>query len=80
MKLDEIMQTPAGQRRLHELQDSGDGGYGGKSFAGCTATVVIVTPTEVICANSGDSRTVMSRAGRAVELSEDHKPENPLEL
>lgn len=39
-----------------------------------------MTRTEVICANAGDSRTVLARAGRAKEMSEDHKPENPGEL
>lgn len=80
--MDDLMETPAGQRRLLELQAQ-DGGYGDpgsfKSFAGCTATVIIVTRTEIICANSGDSRTVLSRAARAKEMSEDHKPENPEE-
>lgn len=31
------------------------------------------------CANSGDSRSVLSRAGRIVSLSEDHKPECDIE-
>ena len=75
------MLTPAGQRRLMELQASGgDFGDTGKSFAGATATVVIVTRTEIYCANAGDSRTVLSRAGRAKEMSEDHKPDNSGEL
>jgi len=51
-----------------------------KSYAGCTATVILVTRTEIICANSGDSRTVLARAGRAKDMSEDHKPDNPGEL
>lgn len=76
------MEAPAGQRRLHELQSQSDNGYGdpGKSFAGCTATVVLITRTEIICANSGDSRTVLAKSGRAREMSEDHKPDNPGEL
>lgn len=76
------MLEPAGQRRLMELQASGDPGFAeaGRSFAGATATVVIVTRTEIICANAGDSRTVLARAGRAKAMSEDHKPENSIEL
>merc|ERR1712070_172117 len=31
----------------------------------------------IICANSGDSRAMLSRAGESVDLSEDHKPDNP---
>ena len=80
--MDELMNTPEGTQRLMQMQ-GGDGygnGDGGKSFAGCTATVILVTKTEIICANAGDSRTVLSRAGRAKDLSEDHKPDNPGEL
>ena len=80
LKLDELMATPAGQRKLQEYQSTSDGDYGGKSFAGCTATVILVTRTEIICANAGDSRTVLSSGGRAKDMSEDHKPENPGEL
>ena len=61
-----------------ELQT--ESGCEGKSFAGCTATVILISSTEVICANAGDSRTVMSKAGRAVDMSEDHKPDNTKEL
>ena len=35
---------------------------------------------KVIVANAGDSRCVLARAGNAVALSEDHKPENQVEL
>jgi len=52
---------------------------------GCTAVAVLLVRSEasggprILCANAGDSRAVLSRAGRAVGLSEDHKPENPEE-
>lgn len=46
---------------------------------GCTAVCVMVTPTHVVCANAGDSRAVLSRAGNAVALSWDHKPNNASE-
>ena len=35
----------------------------------------MITPREVFCCNAGDSRTVMSKASKAVELSRDHKPD-----
>lgn len=53
---------------------------GGKSFAGATATVILVTRTEIYCANAGDSRTVIAKAGNAREMSEDHKPDNAGEI
>ena len=43
---------------------------------GCTACVVLITDTELICANAGDSRCVLSNNGKAIEMSIDHKPEN----
>lgn len=46
---------------------------------GCTANVVLVTSTKMICANCGDSRSVVCRGGRAVELSHDHKPNHERE-
>lgn len=43
---------------------------------GCTSCVSLITKDTIYCANSGDSRCVLSRGGKAVELSEDHKPDN----
>lgn len=47
---------------------------------GCTATSALITPNEIIVANSGDSRIVLAvRKGdkyQAIEMSEDHKPDN----
>lgn len=80
--MDELMETDAGKRKLAKIQKSvGSMDYGGeKSFAGCTATVILVTPTEIYCANSGDSRTVLSKSTKVVELSKDHKPDDEIEL
>ena len=47
---------------------------------GTTACVVLVTPTEIYCSNAGDSRGCLSRDGKAVPLSDDHKPDNHDEL
>ena len=48
--------------------------------AGCTACVVLITKDSIYCANSGDSRCVLARGTKAVEMSEDHKPDNDGEL
>lgn len=45
--------------------------------AGSTATTVLVAGDVLFVANTGDSRTVLSRRGRAERLSNDHKPSRP---
>ncbi|KAJ1379317.1 hypothetical protein SESBI_46991 [Sesbania bispinosa] len=47
---------------------------------GSTAVVAVVAAKEVVVANCGDSRAVMGRGGKAVDLSSDHKPDRPDEL
>jgi protein phosphatase 1G len=90
IKMDENMKTPMVKKELAKYSkdkdgDSGMGGIPGFSMGsetdiansvGCTACVCIVTKDEVICANAGDSRAVLSKKGVAVELSHDHKPDN----
>lgn len=50
-------------------------------MSGCTAVSAIITPTHIICANAGDSRCVMGIGRNKTKfLSEDHKPNNPLEI
>jgi len=56
-KMDEMMKTPVGKKEVQSFA----GGESQESFAGCTATTVLITPTEIYCANAGDSRTVLSR-------------------
>ena len=48
---------------------------------GCTANVILFEDMKKIyIANAGDSRCVLGRAGKAVPLSFDHKPEDEIEL
>ncbi|KAI7755267.1 hypothetical protein M8C21_002412, partial [Ambrosia artemisiifolia] len=47
---------------------------------GSTATVAVVGDKEIVVANCGDSRAVLSRGGASVPLSSDHKPDRPDEL
>lgn len=47
-------------------------------FGGTTAITVMITPEYIVCANAGDSRAIMSKVyDKAIELSHDHKPDNP---
>ncbi|GFH05585.1 PPM-type phosphatase domain-containing protein, partial [Haematococcus lacustris] len=47
--------------------------------AGCTAVVAVKQGSDLYVANAGDSRGVLCRAGKAVALSEDHKPAQEVE-
>lgn len=44
--------------------------------SGCTAVVALLQGKTLYVANAGDSRCVVCRDGRAVEMSFDHKPED----
>lgn len=39
-----------------------------------------MTPTEIYCANTGDSRAILVRGTSVYDLSDDHKPDNEDEL
>jgi protein phosphatase 1G len=48
--------------------------------SGCTAVVALLqNEKNLYVANAGDSRCVVCRSGKAIEMSEDHKPEDEIE-
>merc|ERR1712113_401326 len=62
------------QTDQHFLQKAQDQeGFNGDS--GSTAVVACIVGSRILCANIGDSRAVLCREGRAVQLSRDHKPD-----
>lgn len=36
----------------------------------------MIAGDKIYCANSGDSRCVLARGSKAIEMSQDHKPDN----
>jgi protein phosphatase 1A len=43
-------------------------------WSGSTATICFVNKNCLICANVGDSRAVLARNGKPIELTQDHRP------
>lgn len=61
----------AGDAQLHKAMPI--------EISGCTGNTVFIAQNHLYCANAGDSRAVLCRNGVAVPLSEDHKPNHPVE-
>lgn len=84
LKMDTMMLSKDGKKEIQKLMLLGDphgqeNGSESLSYAGCTANVVIISKTEIICANAGDTRSVLSKKGKSKDLSIDHKPDMPSE-
>jgi len=67
-----LMNIDAEMRRLQELDT-------GHDQSGSTSVMTLISNAHIVCANTGDSRAVLSREATAVALSHDHKPYNPEE-
>lgn len=82
LKMDELIRTPDGTKEVIRISRDLPDNYPVDAntsmlIAGCTAVVALIRNKTIYVANAGDSRCVLSRNGRAVELSEDHKPDMP---
>jgi len=65
-------------RQLFQLPDYDENGKF-RIQAGCTSNVAFIRGDRIYVANAGDSRSVLARAGKAVAMSFDHKPDNEIE-
>jgi len=59
-------------RQFLSMAQAQDGFHGG---SGCAAVVACIIGGWIWCANCGDSRALLCRDGKAVQLSLDHKPD-----
>jgi len=46
----------------------------GKDFSGTTVNLAMICEEQIVCANAGDTRCVVSKDQKAIDLSQDHKP------
>lgn len=69
IKMDDLLKTPQGIKDVKKYQapDENQSSLFGRPetdnislYTGCTACVCVITDTEIICANAGDSRCVLS--------------------
>uniref|UniRef100_A0A0D9XGN6 protein-serine/threonine phosphatase n=1 Tax=Leersia perrieri TaxID=77586 RepID=A0A0D9XGN6_9ORYZ len=67
------------QTALTKLLNQGPHSHFPGPTSGSTACVAIIRNDELIVANAGDSRCVLSRKGQAHDLSKDHKPDLDVE-
>lgn len=82
LEMDRMLAQPATRDELQRLTNGprGPPNQVHPDFVGCTANMLCLRPDSYVVANAGDCRAVLCRNGRAVDLSEDHKPNLPKEL
>lgn len=78
---EESMDEEEDEEEDEDCEEFGMGGMKEEPGAdsGCTAVVALLKGRDLYVANAGDSRCVVCRNGTAIEMSLDHKPEDPLE-
>merc|ERR1711997_651641 len=79
---EEDEQEDSEEEDAEDENDNGEDFIGGEfdkkpgNDSGCTAVVALLRGNELFVANAGDSRCVVCRDGKAIEMSFDHKPED----
>lgn len=58
---------------IMQLHNDVDTQEGEEQTSGSTATIVLARSDKVVVANVGDSRAVLCRAGKAQDLSTEHR-------
>jgi protein phosphatase 2C family protein 2/3 len=66
-------------REIRLAKDSNHAMPDSDIISGSTANVIAILHNKIYCANAGDSRSVLSLKKKAIPLSFDHKPDNPIE-
>lgn len=76
--IESLIWSPRGGETSHQVDDwafeEGPHSDFTGPTSGCTACVAIMRNNQLVVANAGDSRCVISRKGEAYNLSRDHKP------
>ena len=84
LRMDELLRTQDGLKEVIRIARDLPDNYPvqadpSQMVAGCTSVVACIHKSKLYVANAGDSRCVVSRDGRAIEMSIDHKPDLPTE-
>lgn len=78
-RMDDMLTDPRNHHLLCALSNRPTRKGIDPAWIGCTAIVCCICRDTIIVANAGDSRAVLCRGGVAVNMSEDHKPQLPME-